>query len=52
MSKNQRPLRRAYDELFDVEWNYQKTEEVRTAYKNFYETLDEEIVAILGTMLL
>jgi proline dehydrogenase len=51
MSKYQKPLRSAFREVFDVDMNYEKIEELMIAYIDFWATLDEEEQKELDLML-
>jgi hypothetical protein len=52
MSKYQKPIRNVWQEMFDVEWPYEKNEQVRQAYEDFWKTLNEETALTLDMMLL
>ena len=41
MAKYQKPIRYRREELFDSDWSYEKREQVKTAYADFWETLDD-----------
>jgi len=51
MNKSQRPLRSIWDELFDCSWHYQKREEVQDAYRDFWETLGDDLKFALDSLL-
>lgn len=52
MSKYRKPIRGVYNELFDVDWSWQKRERVQDAYVDFWATLSEELVETLNFMLM
>ncbi len=46
-----KPLRKPYQEVYDVENSYQKNEELKKAYKDFWATLPEETAKALDACL-
>lgn len=52
MSKYQRPLRGIRDEVFDAELTYPQRETLATAYRDFWDSLEEETQEELDSMLM
>jgi hypothetical protein len=51
MAKYQKPLRSAFAELIDVDFDHTKRTELLEAYSEFWETLEEEDREELDSML-
>jgi hypothetical protein len=52
MNKYQKPIRSMYDEVYDVDWTWEKRERVKEAYADFWSTLPEKLGSTLNLMLL
>jgi len=51
MTRQQKPLRSVYDEIFDVDMPYEKKKVLRETYNEFFDTLDPELACGLRMLL-
>ena len=52
MTKYQKPIRSAFEELYDVDMGYQQKEDLQKTYADFWALMPKELGEALDIMLL